>query len=99
LDVLYHDLPFYQPEHASDFMATEEMRASLPSIELITFPAESVGEMTVVSLTPLVLVTTSFRVITSLTFLTLVVEPALPGVVTSPTSVMARVLVSMKTPL
>jgi len=45
-----------------------------------------------------VLVTTSLRVITSLTSLTLIVEPALSGVVTSPTSVVAGVLVSMKTP-
>jgi len=44
------------------------------------------------------LATTGLRVITSLTSLTLMVEPVLSGVVTSPTSLMASVLVSMKTP-
>ena len=38
------------------------------------------------------------RVITSPTSPTLVVEPALPKIVTSPTSVVASVLVSMRTP-
>ena len=38
------------------------------------------------------------RVITSPTSPTLVVEPALPKIVTSPISVVASVLVSMKTP-
>ena len=57
LDVLYRDLPSYQPEPTGDVMAAEEMWAGLPSAKLITFPAESVGEMTVVSLTPPVLAT------------------------------------------
>jgi len=95
---VYHDLPSYQPEPAGDFMVAEEMRAALPSTEPITFSPESVGEMTVVSLTPPVLVTTGLRVTTSPISQTLVVEPALPGVVTSPTSIGAGVLVSMKTP-
>ena len=91
MDVLYHNLPSYQPEHTGDLMEAEEMRAALTSTERITFPPESVGEMTMVSLTPPVLV--GVRVITSLTSLALVVEPALPGVVTSPTSVVVGVLV------
>ena len=66
--------------------------------ETITLPAESVGEMTVVSLTSPVLATTGLRVITSPTSLTLIVEPVLPEIVTSPTSIVAGVLVSMKTP-
>ena len=98
MDVLYRDLPSYQLELVGDFMAAEEMRAALPSTEPITFPPESVGEITAVSLTPPVLITTGLRVTTSPTSLMLVVEPALPGVVTSPTSVVANVLVSMKTP-
>ena len=80
---MYRDLPSYKPEPAGDSTATGEMRATLPSTEPITFPAESVGEMTVVSLTPPVLVTTGLRVITSLTCSTFVIEPSLPGVVTS----------------
>ena len=46
----------------------------------------------------LVLAITNLRVITSPTSLKLIVEPALSGVVTSPTSAIASVLVSMKTP-
>ena len=47
---------------------------------------------------PPVLVTAGLRVIISPTSLTLIVEPALFGVVTGPTSVVADILVSMKTP-
>ena len=43
-------------------------------------------------------ITAGLKVITNLTSLTLIVESALSGVVTSPTSVVADVLVSMKTP-
>jgi len=67
--------------------------------ETITLPAESVGEMTVVSLTLPVLVTTGLRVIIIPISPTLVVEPVLLGIITSPTSMVAGVLVSMKTPL
>jgi len=98
LDILYRDLPSYQPEPAGDSIVVEGMRAALPSTEPITLPAELVGEMTVVSLMPPVLATTGLRVISSPTSPTLVVEPVLPGVVTSPTSIVAGVLVSMKTP-
>ena len=98
LDVLYHDLAPYQPEPAGVFTATEETRVALPSTEPIAYPTESVGEMTAVSLMPLVLLTAGLRVITSPTSLTLIVESALSGVVPSPTSVVASVLVSMKTP-
>jgi len=85
LDVLYHDLPSYQPEPAGDVTAAEEMRAALPSKEPIAFPSGSVGEMMEVSLMLPVSITAGLRVITSPTSQTLVVEPALPGVVTSPT--------------
>jgi len=98
LDVLYHDLPPYQLEPASDFTIAEEMRVALPSTELIAFPSELVGEMTAVSLMLQVLVTAGLRVITSPASPTLIIEPALSGVVTSPTSVVVSVLVSMKTP-
>ena len=70
-------------------MAAGEMRATLPSMKLTTLPAESVGEMTVVSLTTPVFIRTGLRVITSLTSPILIVEPVLLGVVTSPTSVVA----------
>jgi len=94
LDVLYHNLPSYQPEPVGDSKVTEEMMVAEP----ITLPTESVGEITVVSLAPPVLATTGLRVITSPTSPTLVVEPVPPGIVTSPTSIVAGVLVSMKTP-
>ena len=55
--------------------------------------------MKMASMMPLVLATTNLRVITSLVSLILIVELALSGVVTSPTSFVAGVLVSMKTPL
>ena len=98
LDVLYRDLSSYQSEPAGESMVAEEMRVALSSTELITFPAESVGEMTVVFLTPPILATTGLRIITSPTSPMLVIEPVLPGVVSSLTSIMAGVLVSMKTP-
>ena len=98
LEVLYRDLPPYQPELAGDVTVVEETKDALPSTEPITFPSESVGEMTMISLMPSVSLTASLRVITSPTSLTLIVEPALSGVVTSPTSVVVGALVSMKTP-
>jgi len=94
LDILYRNLPSYQPEPAGDSKVAEEMMATEP----FTLPAELVGEMMEVSLTPPVLTTTGLRVITSPTSPTLVVEPALPEIVTSLTSIVAGVLVSMKTP-
>jgi len=95
LDVLYRNLPSFQPEPASDSMVAEETRDTFSSTGPITFPIEPVDEMTAISL----LATTDLRVITSPTFLTLVVEPAFSRVVTSPTSIVAGVLVSMKAPL
>ena len=47
LDVLYHNLPSYHPEPASGSKEAEEMVATEP----ISLPAESVGEIPVVSLT------------------------------------------------
>jgi len=67
--------------------------------EPISLPTTSIGEMPVVSLTLPILTTTELKVITSPTSPTLVVEPALPEIVTSPTSIVASVLVSMRTPL
>jgi len=64
----------------------------------ITSPLESANEMTIASTTPNVLTITSLRVITSPVSLTLIVEPALSGIVTSPTSLVPGVLVSMKAP-
>ena len=52
-----------------------------------------------VALTLPIITTTGLKVITSPTSLTLVVEPVLPEIVTSPTSIVASVLVSMSTPL
>ena len=94
LDVLYRNLPSYQPEPANDFKVAEETMAAEP----ITLPAESVGEISVASLTLSVLATTGLRIITSPTSPTLVVEPVLPEIVTSPTFIVTGVLVSMKTP-
>ena len=66
--------------------------------EPITLPAESVGEMPVASLTLPVLATIGLRIITNPISPTLVIEPVFPEIVTSPTSIVAGVLVSMKTP-
>jgi len=66
--------------------------------EPISPPTTSVGEMPVVSLTLPILGTTELKVITSPSSPTMVVEPAFPKIVTSPTSVVASVLVSMRTP-
>jgi len=95
LDALYHDLPSYQSEPAGGVKDAEETVAT----ELISLPAGSVGEMPVVSLTLPILKTTGLKVITSPTSPMLVVEPVLPEIVTSPTSIVASVLVSMRTPL
>ena len=65
--------------------------------EPITLPAKSIGEMSVASLTLSVLTTTGLRIITSPTSPTLVIELVLPEIITSPTSIMAGILVSMKT--
>ena len=96
LDVLYCDLPPYQPEPTGDFAAAEETRIALPSTEPIA--SESVGEMTTVSLMPPVSMTAGLRAITSMISFTLIVEPTLSRVVTSLTSIVADVPVSMKTP-
>jgi len=95
LDVLYRNLPSYQPEPVGDSKVAEEMVVAEP----ITLPDEPVGEMTVVSLMRPVLATTGLRVITNPVSLTLVIEPVLPEIVTSQTSIVAGVIVSMKTPL
>jgi len=59
LGVLYRNLSSYQPEPAGDSKVAEDMMTA----ELITLPAESVGEMTVVSLTSPLLATTGLMVI------------------------------------
>ena len=88
LDVLYHDLPSYQPEPTGGVKEAEETAATEP----ISLPAESVGEMPVVSLTLLTLTTTGLRIVTSPTSPTLV-EPVLPETVANPTSIVAGILV------
>jgi len=102
LDALYRDLPSYQPKSVGDLANAEERRVVLPptlSTEQIASRLESAGEMTVASTMPLVLATTSLSVIISSVSLTLIVELTLSEVVTSPTSLVASVLVSMKTRL
>jgi len=94
LDALYHDLPTYQPEPAG----RKEAEGTVVT-EPISLPTTSVGEMPVVSLTLPILGTTKLKVITSPSSPTMVVEPAFPKIVTSPTSVVASVLASMRTPL
>ena len=67
-------------------------------MEPISLPTISVSEMPSVSPMPSILPGAELKVITSPTSPTLVVEPALPKIVTSPTLVVASVLVSMRTP-
>jgi len=100
LDALYRGLPSDQPESVGDLATAEEMRVVLPptlSMVQIASRLESNGKMTVTSTMPQVLATTSLRVITSSVSPMLIVEPALSGVVTSPTSLVVGILVSMKT--
>jgi len=62
LDVLYRDLPSYQPEFVGDLATAKETRVVLPftlSTELIAPPPESVGEMTMAFMMPPVLATRS----------------------------------------
>ena len=89
LDALYHDLPSYQPEPVSGTKEAEEMVVAEP----ILLPTALVGEMPVASLKLHILITIELKVITSPTSPILVVEPALPEIVTSPTSIVASVLV------
>ena len=70
----------------------------MSSSKYVPTPTTLVGEMPVVSLMLPTLITTGLKVITSPTSLILVVEPALPEIVTSPTSIVASVLVLMRTP-
>ena len=93
MDALYGDLPSYQPEPAR---GTETEGTVV--LEPISLPTISVSEMSSVPPAPPILPGAELKVITSPTSPTLVVEPALPEIVTSPTSVVASVLVSMKTP-
>ena len=82
LDVLYHDLPTYHPESTGGGEAegTVVMEPILP-------PSTLVSEMLLVSSVPPILPSAELKVITIPTSPTLVVEPALPEIVTSPTSV------------
>ena len=92
-DALYHGLPSYQPEPArgNEIERTVVMGP-------ISLPTISISEMPLVSPVSPILPGAELKVITSPTSPTLVVEPALPEIVTSPTSVVASVLVSMRTP-
>ena len=93
LDALYHDLPSYQPEPARE----TEIEGTVV-MEPISLPIISMSEMPTVSPVPPILPGAELKVITSPTSSTLVVEPALPEIVTSPTLIVASVLVSMRTP-
>jgi len=94
LDALYHDLPSYQPKPVSE----KEAKGTMVT-EPILLPTTSVSEMPVILPTLPILPTAELKVITSPTSPTLVIEPALPEIVTSPTLIVASVLVSMRTPL
>ena len=93
LDVLYHDLPSHQPEPARG-KESEGTVVTEPTL----LPTISVSEMPLVLPVPPILPSAELKVITSPTSPTLVVDPALPEIVTSPTSVVAGVLVLMRTP-
>ena len=102
LDALYRDLPSYKPESVGDHARAEETWDVLPSMlstEPIASQLELAGEMIVASMMLLVLTTTGLRIITSPVSLMLIIKLALFEVVTIPTSLVACVLVSMKTPL
>jgi len=67
-------------------------------MKLTSLPTISMSEVPLVSPVPPILPGAELKVITSPTSPTLVVEPAHPKIVTSPTSVVASVLISMRTP-
>ena len=90
---LYGDLPSYQPEPARG----TEIEGMVVT-EATLLPTISTSEVPSVSPAPSILPGAELRVITSPTFPTLVVEPAVQEMVTSPTSIVASVLVSMRTP-
>ena len=69
------------------------------TVKPISLPTTSVSELPVVSPALPILPIAKLKVIASPTSLTLVVEPALPELVTSSTSIVASVLVLMRTPL
>ena len=94
MDALYHGLPSYQPELASGLKETE----GTVVIEPISLPTMSASELPVVSPALPILPIAKLKVIASPTSPTLVVEPTLPEVVTNPSSIVASVLVSMRTP-
>ena len=82
LDILYRDLPSYQPKYVGVLSTAEETRVVLPptlSTESIAPPLESAGEMTVASTMQPVLATTGLRVITNLASPMLIIEPASLG--------------------
>ena len=93
MDALYHDLPSYQPEPAR----RDETEGTVV-MEPTSLPTISMSEVPLVLPVPPILPGAELKVITSPTSLTLVVEPAFPEIITSPTSVVASVLVSMRTP-
>jgi len=93
-DVLYHGMPSYQPEPANGLKETEGTVVTEP----ILLPTTSVSELPVVSPALPILPIAKLKVIASPTSPTLVVEPALSEIVTNPTSIVASVLVSMRTP-
>jgi len=93
LDALYHDLTSYQPEPARG----DEIEGTVV-MEPTSLPTISMSEVPLVSPVLLILPGAELKVITSPTSPTLVVEPVFPEIVTSPTSVVASVLVSMRTP-
>ena len=87
LDALYGDLPSYRPKSAE---GSEVEGRAVP--EVSSLPTISTSEV------PTTLPSVELRVITSPTSPTLIVEPAIQEMVASPTSAVASVLISMKTP-
>jgi len=84
LDVLYGDLPSYQPTSAE---RPEAGGAAVP--EISSLPITSTSEV------PTILPSAELRVITSSTSPTLVIEPAAHEVVASPSSAVAGVLIEI----
>ena len=87
LDVLYGDLPSYQPTSAE---RREAEGAAVP--EVSSLPITSPSEV------PAILPSAGLRVIVDPISPTLIVEPAVQEVVASPSSTVAGVLVSLRTP-
>ena len=101
LDILYYSISQFRPLCTADSAAiveTEFVPSIRPIMEQIESHLEFTSEPVFLPLVPLVAVTTDQMVITSLCFLTLIIELASSAMFIDPTSSVANMLISAETP-